>query len=84
MPIAVGRPLPSWQWGTDSSAPASSRVNPLPQGNSRLETCDIPVGAGLPAKGPQSGPNGPVSTAPVLVPRQFLPAAPGPWQRPRR
>ncbi|WP_241507443.1 GspE/PulE family protein [Pseudomonas sp. AFG_SD02_1510_Pfu_092] len=33
-------------------APASSRVNPLPQGHCNLEDIGHPVGAGLPAKGP--------------------------------
>ncbi|AJG13230.1 hypothetical protein RK21_01722 [Pseudomonas plecoglossicida] len=32
--------------------PASSRVNPLPQGPHSVQACDDPVGAGLPAKGP--------------------------------
>ncbi|PJI73717.1 hypothetical protein CXG50_26340 [Pseudomonas plecoglossicida] len=31
---------------------ASSRVNPLPQGSHNIQHCGIPVGAGLPAKGP--------------------------------
>ncbi|RNF78257.1 hypothetical protein EFK07_28930 [Pseudomonas putida] len=31
---------------------ASSRVNPLPQEYHNAEYCVIPVGAGLPAKGP--------------------------------
>ncbi|AMK32326.1 hypothetical protein AWT69_003689 [Pseudomonas putida] len=34
-----------------------SRVNPLPQGIAIFRTGDNPVGAGLPANGPQSGPN---------------------------
>ena len=33
-------------------APASSRVNPLPQGHCNPEDIENPVGAGLPAKGP--------------------------------
>ncbi|RCL24825.1 hypothetical protein C6A77_15190 [Pseudomonas sp. AFG_SD02_1510_Pfu_092] len=34
------------------SGPASSRVNPLPQVPRRSSACGVPVGAGLPAKGP--------------------------------
>ncbi|MBK4995785.1 type II/IV secretion system protein [Pseudomonas sp. S37] len=34
-------------------APASSRVNPLPQDVCSPQTCDVPVGAGSPAKGPE-------------------------------
>ncbi|AJG15161.1 hypothetical protein RK21_03653 [Pseudomonas plecoglossicida] len=32
--------------------PASSRVNPLPQGPTEPECSTVPVGAGLPAKRP--------------------------------
>ncbi len=33
-------------------APASSRVNPLPQESRDLQVCSEPVGAGMPAKNP--------------------------------
>ncbi|OUM30554.1 hypothetical protein B8W72_17425 [Pseudomonas putida] len=33
--------------------PASSRVNPLPQERRCSRACGAPVGAGLPAKGPE-------------------------------
>ncbi|RNF87963.1 hypothetical protein EFK07_14490 [Pseudomonas putida] len=50
--------------------PASSRVNPLPQGCTALETCAVPVGAGLPAKRPaQANHNGRIpANAPVQIP----------------
>ncbi|OUM36105.1 hypothetical protein B8W72_07525 [Pseudomonas putida] len=32
--------------------PASSRVNPLPQGHHSARMCGVPVGAGMPAKRP--------------------------------
>jgi len=37
--------------------PAHSLASPLPLGPHNAKACDIPVGAGLPANGPQSGPS---------------------------